>query len=70
MTDPADTLAQVRAASLDTISKAAKAEFLRERGWRPEGGGKTKKWRSPGGILASSASVACRLQVLADEAEA
>jgi RNA 3'-terminal phosphate cyclase len=44
MTDPADTLAQVRAASLDTISKAAKAEFLRERGWRPEGGGKTKKW--------------------------
>jgi hypothetical protein len=54
MTDPADTLAQVRAASLDTISKAAK----------------TKKWRSPGGILASSASVACRLQVLADEAEA
>ena len=61
-----DTLRQVEAARIDNMSKAEKAAWLRERSWRLEGGGKTPQRRSPGGVVASSASVACRLYVLAD----
>jgi hypothetical protein len=64
-----DTLALVRAASIETMGKRQKAEWLRSRNWRQINGGKTPQWRSPGGILASSASVAIRLQILADMAD-
>jgi hypothetical protein len=70
MTADPETLRQIGLASIDNMSKLEKADWLRSRGWKPEGGGKTKKWRSPGGILVSSASVAMRLQILQDEAEA
>jgi hypothetical protein len=69
MSDIGSTLYHIGTARIDSMSKVEKAAWLRERGWRQVSRGKTPHWQAPsGGVIASSASVALRLQVTADEA--
>jgi hypothetical protein len=66
MTDPTDdTLALVRAASVASMSKDQRADYLRGRGWRRLDSRKQQKWMAPSGLTATLAG-ACQLQVLAD----
>jgi hypothetical protein len=60
-----DTLKWIRGAEVQTMSKAERASYLHSRGWRKLNGGTTPKWRSPDGIVATTAA-ACRLQAIAD----
>ncbi|MFL6047449.1 MAG: hypothetical protein ACJ72M_20365 [Propionibacteriaceae bacterium] len=66
MTDISSTKQWISLAHIDGMSKAEKAAYLRKHGWRQVSRGKTPQWRSPNGVVASSASVACRIQVMAD----
>jgi hypothetical protein len=66
MTDPTDdTLAQVRAATIATMSKDAKVQFLRSRGWRRVSDRKQQRWVAPNGLTSTLAG-AVQIQALAD----
>jgi hypothetical protein len=67
MTDSstADTLAQVRLASVAGMSKTERADYLRSRGWRMLNGCKQQRWMAPNGLTATLPGD-CQIQLLAD----
>jgi hypothetical protein len=63
-----DTLAQVRAASVQSMSREQRERYLRSKGWRRLNSGKQQKWEARNGVKATLAG-ACQIQVMADLGE-
>jgi hypothetical protein len=60
--DTSDTLRQIRAAAVQTMSRDQKVQYLRANAWRRVEG---NCWQSRNGVVASFAA-AVQLQLLAD----